>query len=87
MTCGHSGAGPRGLSLDGQRKRGNMHTLVHRYLDEGGRNRHQPKRKKSVKMEGTCTDDKEVKGEGSLALGDDRTHLGGKGETKGKSRY
>ena len=86
MTCGHFGVEPRGLLLDGQRKRGNMHTLAHRYLYEGGRNRHQPKRKKSVKIKAlTCTDDEEVKGECSLALEGDRTHLRGRRETKGKS--
>ena len=88
MTCEHFGAEPRGLLLDGRRKRGNMHTLTHQYLDEGGRNRHQPKRKKSVKMKGTCTDDEEVKGEDSLALESDRTHSVGRRETRRRlSRY
>jgi len=59
-----------------------MHTLAHRYLDEGGRNRHQPKQEKSRKIGDTCTDDEEVEGGGGLVLEGDRTHPGGIGRKR-----
>ena len=83
MTCGHHGAEPRGWLPDVRRRRGNTRWIVLRYLDEGWEKLVSTEGEKSVEAEHTCTDDEEVEGERSLALG----HGTQSGLGRGKERH